>query len=436
MPSPPTPLDPHSAALLARLGPPRGAMTAAELARDRAAPPDETLAGTPEPVALRAELVLPLEQACLRARLYRNDLERPAPIMLWLHGGGFCAGSIDDVDTACAAIARRGEAIVVALDYRLAPEHPFPAALSDTVRALGWLGRHGGALGGDGRIVVGGQSAGGNLAAAAALLAREESGPRIDAQIVCYPALDFELTGRSHGLFDGVLLDRGETRWFYEQYLAGTEPTPLASPLLAASLAELPPALVLTAGADPLRDDGRSYARRLEADGVPIRHVEYAGAVHAFLNFPGALPYAWDAIDEIARYLRDRFPPTPRSAAALQHVTSLYERSRSDDLRALYGATLGLAEKPAPDAFREAGIVWFAAGDGERELHFVPADDAELAVQHLCLQVDDLDRTAAQLAAAGFEIEWSAAIKNRPRFFFTDPFGNVVEVVAPTGVYA
>jgi acetyl esterase len=416
-------LDPDSAALLERLA-----------AADESAL-DPELAGTPESIALRADLGLPLADRQLRARLYRDNLEARRPILVWLHGGGFAGGSLDDIDTTCTAIARRGSAIVLSLDYRLAPEHPFPDALNDTVDTLSWLSRHGRELGGDGRLAVGGQSAGGNLAAAASLLARERQTPPLEAQILCYPALDFSQGGASHTLFDGVLFNREETRRCYEEYLAGQPVTPLAAPLLADTLAGLPAALVVTAGSDPLRDDGRTYAARLRADGVPTQEVEYEGAIHAFLNFPGALTYAWQAIAEITGFLRMQLQPGPSPPPQLQHVTSLYDRTRADELRAFYGDGLGLREKPAPATFARAGIVWFDAGGHERELHFIP-DDADAAIPHLCLNVPELDAITARLDRAGISAEHDDAIPGRPRVFVRDPFGNTVEIVSIRGPYA
>jgi acetyl esterase len=417
------PIDAHSAALLDRIE----AEGLDGLGGD--------VAGEPEPIALRADVTLPLGGRRLHARLYRNDLSQRAPILLWLHGGGFIGGAAEDLDTTCTAIARRASAIVVSLDYRLAPGHPFPAALHDTIDTLAWLAEHGHELGGDGQLAVGGQSAGGNLAAAAALLARDRRGPAIEVQILCYPALDFAQSGESHTEFDRLLFNREHTQECYEQYLGPHQATALAAPLLADTLADLPPALVVIAGSDPLRDDGRAYAARLRADGVATQEIEYDGAIHAFLNFPGALPYAWRAIDEIAAFVRNRLQPRPSSVAHLQHVTSLYDSARVDELRSFYADALGLREKPTPGAFDGgSGIVWYDAGEGERELHFVPNDNPD-GVRHLCLQVSDLDVAAARLQRVGFAVERSDDIPGRPRFFVQDPFGNAIEVVAIDAPY-
>jgi catechol 2,3-dioxygenase-like lactoylglutathione lyase family enzyme len=203
---------------------------------------------------------------------------------------------------------------------------------------------------------------------------------------------------------------------------------------LADTRSGLPPALVITGGTDPLRDDSRAYADKFRAAGVPTRHVEYERAIHAFLNFPGALPDAWRAIDEISEFLRTRLQRRPETSPHLQHVTLLYERERAADLRAFYSGTLGLREKPAPEAFARAGIIWFEAGDGQPELHFVPADDAGAAIPHFCVDVSDLGATALRVEQAGIQIEHGDAIPNRPRFFVQDPFRNEVEIASIGGM--
>ncbi|WP_203992032.1 alpha/beta hydrolase [Sphaerisporangium rufum] len=300
---------PETDALLAGFGSDDGEpMTYEKLRAARAGRADPALAGRPEPVAVRADLLLPRGAAPpVPVRVYRDGPPRPLPLLLWLHGGGFVGGTLDDIDAACAALARRGGCVVVSLDYRLAPEHPFPAALDDTFDALCRLAGDGGALGGDGRIAIGGQSAGGNLAAAACLLARERGGPRVAAQVLCYPWLDFRAGTESWRLFEGVFLSSRTAEWYRDQYLAGRAAGPHAAPLRAADLRNLPPALVLGAGRDPLRDDAREYARRLREAGVAVEYVEYADTMHAFLNFPGALSAARRALDDIGRHLARTF---------------------------------------------------------------------------------------------------------------------------------
>jgi acetyl esterase len=279
--------------LLELLGPDAGPIPYEALVESRAAPPDPVLAGTPEPVRVRADLLLPLPGRAVRVRLYRDAPATPRPLLLWLHGGGFVGGSLDDIDVACAGLARRTGLTVLSLDYRLAPEHPFPAALHDTDDTLAWLHEHGEAFCGDGRVLAGGQSSGANLVAAACLLARDRGRPLVVRQVLCYPWLD--LGDEPAG---GV--PRSSDEWYRSQYLAGQAVTPLAAPLTAPDLSGLPPALILGAGLDPLVDDARRYARRLEDAGVAVSYREYADTPHAFLNFPGVLSAAWTAMQDIA----------------------------------------------------------------------------------------------------------------------------------------
>jgi acetyl esterase len=286
-------------ALLARIGNQEGGIGYDELVASRVTPPDPEFAGRPDPRARQVDLYLPLRAGPRRIRLYRGGDAERQPLVLWLHGGGFVGGAIADLDTVCAGIAVRAGVTVVSLDYRLAPEHPFPAGLHDAYDALQWLLAHGDEIRGDGRVVAGGQSAGAALVAGACLLARDLGGSLPARQILCYPALDFDRESESHRLFDGVFLTSSGGRWMHEQYLAGHPVTPYAAPLRAETLTGLPSALVIGAGRDPLRDDARDYVRRLREHDVEATHVEYADTMHAFLNFPGKLSAAHHAIDLI-----------------------------------------------------------------------------------------------------------------------------------------
>ena len=220
-----------------------------------------------------------------------------------VHGGGFVGGAIADLDTVCAGIAVRAEVTVVSLDYRLAPEHPYPAALHDCYDAIQWLAEHGVDVGGDGTVMAGGQSAGAALVAGACLLARDRGGRLPVRQVLCYPSLDVDRETESWRLFEGAFLTASGTAWTHDQYLAGHAVTPYAAPLRAESLASMPPALMIGAGRDPLRDDARCYADRLREAGVEVVHVEYASTMHAFLNFPGVLSAACHAVDLIGAEL-------------------------------------------------------------------------------------------------------------------------------------
>jgi acetyl esterase len=291
----------ETTAFLEQLGPMTGISDYETLLAARAEPYDPDLAGRLDPEVHAADLHLPLRGGPILTRLYRAyAASGPQPILLWLHGGGFIGGTVDDIDYVCSRLARLAGVVVASLEYRLAPEHSYPAGLSDTYDAMRWLAEHGTLLGGDGRVAAGGQSAGAALVAGACLLARDEGGPAPIRQILCYPTLDFDQDTESAREFDGVFLSLKPGRWSDGQYLAGQPITPYAAPLRADSLAGLPPALVLGAGRDPLRDDARNYAARLDAEGVDVTHVEYAHTMHAFLNFCGALSAGRHALGLIA----------------------------------------------------------------------------------------------------------------------------------------
>ena len=284
-------------------------------ARTRTANP--AVSGRPDPAVASADLYLPARGGPVMARLYaRRGAAGPRPVLLWLHGGGFVGGSVNDIDHVCSRLAHLGDVLVVSLEYRLAPENPFPAALHDTYDAMCWLAASGHLIGGDGRLAAGGQSAGGALVAGACLMARDEGGPALARQVLCYPALDFGQDTESVRLYDGVFLSIKPRNWPETQYLAEQEVTPYAAPLRAYTLAGLPPALVIGAGRDPLRDDARIYARRLADDGVPVSHVEYAGTTHGFLNFCGIMSAGDHAIDLIAADLRQVREMAPASVSA------------------------------------------------------------------------------------------------------------------------
>jgi acetyl esterase len=246
-------------------------------------------------------------------RVYTPEARVAQPIVVFFHGGGFVIGSLNSHDGLCRTLAGRVPAIVVAVDYRLAPEHPFPAAAEDAYAAVRWVADHARELGGDpGRIAVAGDSAGGNLSAVVSVLARERGGPRITHQMLIYPVVDHSFETRSHiDNADGYLLTRPLMEWFLGHYFSG--PTPRSDPRFAvlrvADLSGLPPATVLTAEFDPLRDEGESYAARLRAAGVPVSVTRYDGMIHGFLPQPALFPQAAEAIDAVAAGLRGAFGP-------------------------------------------------------------------------------------------------------------------------------
>ena len=227
-------------------------------------------------------------------RVYRPAGSRePLPVIVFFHGGGWVLGNTRMYDPLCSFLARAVEAMVVSVDYRMAPEHRAPKAVHDCVDSVRWIGEQANSLGGNGsRLAVSGDSAGGNLAAVVSQVVRDEGGPRIAFQALLYPATDLTMSQPSIVEHAGApILTRAEMDVFLDHYLGPDgllADDPLVSPLWAASHADLPPALVQTADLDPLRDEGRLYADRLAAAGVPVRHTNYVGVPHGFASFPGA----------------------------------------------------------------------------------------------------------------------------------------------------
>jgi acetyl esterase len=250
----------------------------------------------------------------LPVRIYQPRECKPGellPVLVWFHGGGFVIGNLDTHDPACRLLANQADCLVVAVDYRLAPEFKFPAAVEDSMAALRWVALHARELGGDPeRIAVGGDSAGGNLAAVCALIARNEGSPRLAHQLLIYPCTAPEPETPSHRKFaEGYVLTRKTITWFYKQYVR----TPKEhqdfrfAPLVADDLANLPPALVLVAGFDPLRDEGVEYARRMIEAGNRVTLANYEGMIHGFFLMGAALDAAKRAVAQSARALREAF---------------------------------------------------------------------------------------------------------------------------------
>ena len=268
----------------------------------------KVLAPDPMPVAETRDLAIPGPGGSIPARLYRATATGTLPVLVFFHGGGWVVGDVESHDTVCRHLANRAHCAVVSVDYRLAPEHKFPAAVEDCFAATAWVADNAAALGVDaGRLAVGGDSAGGNLAAVVSLLARDKGAPRIAYQLLIYPALDANMRHDSIARFaEGYVLTRSTMRWFYEQYLRASEDAAdwQASPLAAPDLNGLPPAYVLTAGYDPLCDEGDAYAARLAAAGVPVTHRTFAGQVHGFAMNGKIIRAAETALDEAAGALR------------------------------------------------------------------------------------------------------------------------------------
>jgi acetyl esterase len=243
-------------------------------------------------------------------RIYEppNAGDGPWPTLLYIHGGGWVLGDLDSNDGFARSLCARTPALVVSVDYRLAPEHRFPAAVDDTYAALEWLVENGAKINADpARLAVGGGSAGGNLSAVIAHRARRNGLP-LQAQVLIYPVTDVSRMDRpSHGNFaEGYLLDLVDMIWFRELYVPEERlwRHPEVSPLLAANFRGLAPALVVTAQFDVLHDEGVEYAERLRAAGVPVEHRDYAGLIHGFVNHNAWLPAADSVRDVIAEFLR------------------------------------------------------------------------------------------------------------------------------------
>jgi acetyl esterase len=241
------------------------------------------------------ELSIPGPAGPISARHYRPATSDPAPLVVFFHGGGWVLGDLDTHDPLCRLTCRDADVHVLSIDYRLAPEHPAPAAAEDAYAAFLWATEHAADLGAiPDKIAVGGDSAGGNLAAVVSQRARDEGGPRQALPVLqwlIYPRTDFTAKTRSLSLFaDGFLLTRADIDWFNEQYLGGSAveaDDPRVSPLLADSLSGLPPALIATAGFDPLRDEGDSYAAALRAAGTPVDARSMGSLTHGFASlFP------------------------------------------------------------------------------------------------------------------------------------------------------
>lgn len=247
----------------------------------------------------------------------RSGADRPARAIVFLHGGGWVCGDLESHDSTCRILASVAECTVVAVDYGLAPENPFPAAVEDAVAAWEWVHANAEGLGLDAkRIAVMGDSAGGNLAAVLSLVARDNGLPLPVAQGLIYPAVEMEFTAPSHASVGvGFGLERRTMDWFRQQYVpdAASWRDPRVSPLHAASHAGLPPALVVTAGFDPLRDEGEAYADKLAQAGVPVRHLSYDDTIHGFFGL-GLIPGGLERACEIAAAMGALIPSGSRDA--------------------------------------------------------------------------------------------------------------------------
>jgi acetyl esterase len=284
--------------------------------------PMKALGGEPDVLGRVEDLSAPGPAGNVPLRLYALEQGGPRPALVYFHGGGFVFGNLDTHEAVCRAIAKESGAVVISVDYRLAPEHKFPRAVEDSHTATLWVVQNAAELGIDPRYIsVGGDSAGGNLATVVAMRCRDAGGPALASQVMIYPVTDvssFE-TDSHRDLADGYFLTRAAMKWFTGHYLpsASLAHHPEASPLLATDLSGLPPALVITAEFDPLRDEGEAYAQRLRQAGVPVTISRYPGMIHAFVSMRGVLAAGRQAITEIAEFTRSiaKSRPTGELAA-------------------------------------------------------------------------------------------------------------------------
>lgn len=306
-----------------------GPLTPAEVEQLRSATvPQNRLAravfGARQPGVAVRDLDLPGSAGSIPVRVYRPaGIPSPAPVAVLFHGGGWAVGSLDSYDAIASRVAAEAGVVVVSVDYRLAPDHPYPHGLDDAYDATAWVAQHGAELGVDPqRLAVMGDSAGGNLAAVVCLRAREEGGPAIRHQTLAYPVTDVterqDIVDAIAAGGDQPVLSERMLRGFRDFYLGDADDTdPYVSPLLASDLSGLPPALVITAEHDPLRGQGLEYGDALAAAGVPTRVTDYVRMTHGFLSFPGVARSAPQAFAEITRELRRAlFPQAHRDAIA------------------------------------------------------------------------------------------------------------------------
>jgi acetyl esterase len=270
-------------------------------------------AGEPPPISLASveDTSMPGPAGRLPLRIYNPHPGELLPVVMFFHGGGWVICDLDTHDSCCRALSIAAHAIVVSVDYRLAPEHKFPAAPDDCFAATEWVSKHAAQIGGDGqRLAVAGDSAGGNLAAVTALRAREQGAPHLRGQVLIYPVTDYYDPGAPSLVenAEGYGLTRDSMVWFWDHYLNSPSEAnhPYAAPNRVLDLSGLPPALTITAEFDPLRDEGEQYAGRLKAAGVESTLTRYDGMIHGFFSALGLYSQGQDAINEAGRWLKRR----------------------------------------------------------------------------------------------------------------------------------
>ena len=307
------PLDPQVKAVLDMLeamnAPPLGTLSPAETRiASVARRPDGV---EPEAVHSVEDRTIPGPGGEIPVRVYTPSADAALPLTVYFHGGGWVIGDLESEDARCRSIANQAGCVVLSVDYRLAPEDPFPASWEDAYAATKWAAEHADELGIDvARIAVAGSSAGANLAAVVAQQARDGGGPALVHQALVYPVTDHAMDTASYSEnAEGYLLTRHSMQWFWGHYLGedGDGSAPTASPLRAENLGGLPSALVITAEFDPLRDEGEAYAEAMRAAGVEVTCTRYDGQIHAFFNFAEMIDRGGDAVAEVSASLRAAF---------------------------------------------------------------------------------------------------------------------------------
>jgi acetyl esterase len=303
------PIDPQVESLLSEMaalgGPPIHELSVAE-ART-VAEGMTALAGDPIEVAAVDNITIPVDGAEIGARVYTPEGDGPHPVVMFFHGGGWVICSLDTHDNVARAICRDAEALVVSVDYRMAPEHRFPTAAHDCFAATKWVAENASSLGGDaGRLAVCGDSAGGNLSAVVSQMARDAGGPAIAYAALIYPAVDMTRKGGSlDENASGYFLETEGMEWFMNHYLTEAEKADvLASPLLHSNLAGLPDTFIATCEYDPLRDEGEAYGDALRAKGVHVENKRYEGLIHGAANMTGVLDGGRQLVSDVAAHLR------------------------------------------------------------------------------------------------------------------------------------
>lgn len=308
-------LDPQIEALLQRMAqqgvPPVHTLTPVQ-ARESRNPLFRTLGGSPEAVANMENVTIPGPGGQIPIRIYTPQGSGSFPVLIYFHGGGWVICNLDTHDSICRSLANGAACVVVSVDYRLAPEHKFPAAVDDAYAATQWVAHNTDRMNADPtRIAVGGDSAGGNLSAVVSLMARDRSGPSLMYQLLVYPVTDLSSLDtdsyREHG--EGYMLTKDSMEYYRGHYISreGELRNPYASPLLARELSGLPPALVIAAEFDVLTDESEAYADRLKQAGVPVIYTCYKGMIHAFFSLAGVVDRARDAMNEATAGLRSAF---------------------------------------------------------------------------------------------------------------------------------